>query len=250
VRYRKTGEKNWQWSHDVEEDGRFKLGGLDSSGSYDLRAGMDGMMEVARARMPGEAPAPEPAFVTVRAGAKNVKLVVDLGGTLVVKVRDLPSSRSTGGLTASVRAASGSQHSGNWTRRDTVEFRGLDPKETYTLWIGGIPGGRYVLKDGLRAQEQPLTVTATQGGSISGVVKIPAEVTDLQHLGVSAYTLTGQSLGAVADQKTGRFKLEGLPEGGEWTVTVHAWSRAHGSWTGKVQARPGSDVEIVLKRQK
>jgi hypothetical protein len=249
VRWRKVGDKSWSWGGNVTEDGAFRLTQLEA-GRYELKVG-GGVELPAMPRAPGEAAPPEPNIVSARAGATNVQLVVDLGATLTVKVEGMPRTAERGQVTAYLRLDSergGQFLHGRWDRSDEVNFRGLRPDASYTLWIGGLPGGKYVSQKGVRAQRATLTVTPLQGGTISGVVKWPVEAGPLRGVSVNAYRQNGQGSSATVDLKTGRFTLTGLPEA-EWTVDAHGWGSASGQWRGTVKTAIGTEVEIVLKAQ-
>ncbi|MDJ0522082.1 MAG: carboxypeptidase regulatory-like domain-containing protein [Planctomycetota bacterium] len=249
LRWRKVGTQRWQYGGDVQEDGSFTISQLEA-GRYELKVG-GGVEAVAMPRAPGEPAPPEPNVVTARAGATGVQLVVDLGATLTVKVRGLSGTGEDQGRTAYLRESvqRGAQFiHGRWERSDTIAFRGLKADSTYTLWIGGLPGGRYVRQTGVRAQRTTLTVDAQEGGTIRGVIKVPPEAGTLRHIHVSAFRQDGAGSNANADLETGRFTLEGLPEG-EWTLTAYGWGEDSGQWRGTATASVGGEVEIVLKKQ-
>ena len=73
-------------------------------------------------------------------------------------------------------------------------------------------------------------------------------------MGIESPTLLGRRfrgfLPVVVDLETGRFTLDGLPEGA-WTVMAHGWGGEDGRtvWRGEAQAAVGAEVEIVLKPQ-
>ncbi len=253
LRYRKVGETSWKWGN-VKDDGTFAIGQLES-GRYQLKPVPQGMHNVARPRAPGEPAPPEPEYQTVRAGAQNVRVIADLGATLEVKVAGMSRSgsrnrhRRSAHLTMSDgKGGMSGMLQGEWTRYDTLEFRGLKTDATYRLWIGGLPGGKYVQRDGVRAQDAALNVTPKVGGKITGRVKLPEGAGEVRNISVNANTKDGVGHSANVDMKTMTFTLDGLPEATEWSLNVWAWGDGQ-SYQGQGKASTGGSVEIELKKR-
>jgi len=252
VEVRKKGDVNDRSTVWVQEDGSFTLNQLES-GDYEVRALPQGITSHVRPTAPGGPDPEEQGWVTVRAGARDVRIVVDLGGKLVVKIAGRAPDR--GGSGRSMQAlllqegGSGTRLSGSWKRGDTVEFRGLVDGATYRLWIGGGDGGKYALREGVKAQAAVLNVTLRSGGTIRGHVRLPAGATAPRGLMVNATLALGIGVSVQADPKTGAFEIRGLPEGTVWRLSAYAWVAKGGSYRGDLpKVTVGADVEIELKK--
>ena len=252
VRGRKVGASNWtKWARS-DGDGAFEMDGLEM-GRYELKTEAPG--ESRGPQAPGDT-APEPGVVTVRAGATGVKLTIDVGMALEVRLEGLPATGRdprSGGTTAFLRPAEqgGAFLHGSFQDGSTVRFQGLVAGTTYRLWIGGLPGGRYVLEETVRAQEAPLVVRAVQGGSITGTVRTPPDV-KFQGIGVSCHDARGLGVSGQADAE-GRFTLSGLPPG-TWTVVAQGWPASSppdgssGAWRATTTTPTGGVATLELAK--
>ncbi len=244
LQYRKQGGASWS-STWVGSGGVFRIAELDA-GNYELLA----RPSEARWTVPDDA---EPTIV--RAGARKVRLVLDLGPSLTVHVSGLltPGRRSQQRGTALLfeEGEGTARLQGNWIRQDRVQFRGLDAGKHYRLLLSGLPGGKFVLREGVGPQSQPLTVQARSGGTITGRIKAPAGDHGL-HVSVSAFaqggTLGGATIQGTVDAKTLTFRIEGLPEGTTWRVAAFGWGEGRTSLNGRAEkVALGADIEIELK---
>ncbi len=241
VQHRKEGTERWTGYLSADNEGRFEIQQL-VEGRYEVRAVLRG------ARTDGI------KGTAVRAGATGVELTVDLGETLAVRIAgwkqiSLGGSRTHQALQAALISETGNptRMSGRADSRGRVAFRQLTPDATYTIWIGGLPDGHYVLKSGLRAGDADVEVEPQKGASIQGRVTFPAEM-KRRSVMAHAHNKQGMSASGVVNATTGAFEIDGLPEG-EWTVRVHGWDDGN-TYTATGKARTGGEVELELKAPK
>ncbi|MDA1194734.1 MAG: carboxypeptidase regulatory-like domain-containing protein [Planctomycetota bacterium] len=236
VRQRSQGTERWTGHHRTGADGEFRITGLDA-GLYEVMAeGFD------RGRGTTEA-----GVVRVRAGAKDVKLTVDIGVELMVTVRS--GARAQGAQSAISLSTNGSSLSGEWLDDTRVRVRGARPDATYRLWISGLADGKYVDAEGILGGARTVEVDARAGGIIQGTLRWPAGTT-FTYMGISANDAAGRQISAIVDRATGRFRLEGVPHDMEWFLNAYGMVESGKPWNAQAKARTGADVTLDLLQQR
>ena len=183
--------------------------------------------------------------VRVAAGAKDVVLVVDLGLVLAVRIENWPADGPTWHApTLSVEGESPRFQDARPTdgigADGTISFRGLQPDETYRLWVPPLKG-LSLLATGLRAGGTELRVRLVPGRTITGRIVAPE---GRENLMVSASGLGVSAVGTL--EPDGRYKIEGLPEG-EFDVSV--WCQKGSEWwTGSARVAAGGSADIEVKK--
>lgn len=197
---------------------------------------------------PGVEPAEQPGVVRARAGAKGVKLTVDLGQRLVVTLRGGKAGDQQR-RTASLRPLEGgSVLQGTWKSSAKIEFQGLQEGKKYALWVGGLDDGRYAALESVDTSGGELGVETEAGGVIEGKLKLPAGVS-VQGLHVSAGNRHGQTATARVDIAAGTFRLEGLPHDSTWSLSAIGWQQGGTQYRGSGSGTTGGTVTIELKKR-
>jgi hypothetical protein len=234
VWHRMAGGENTGWSGvHTEEDGSFTLGEL-SEGEVELYAAVEN-------DFPGLGD--EPETTVVAAGRQDVRLTLDPGLSIVIRVRGLDDDTWWHHGTLSGpdgRTGFGDQQTNELDEDGRVVFRGLEAGRTYVFWMTGLSGGRYVLARDLRAGGAEVVVEPRVGKSITGRLLLPDGAENANVSGRSAEGI--RVSGTVTED--GRFTIEGLPDG---RYVLDANARLGEDWfIGRAELDAGGSVDITL----
>lgn len=239
---RPVARANVQWSKDRSSwngtqsgtDGRFRVQGVPSGEVY-VRA----QIGWTAPRAPGEADDAEKDTLRVRAGAKDLVLVVDVGLSLTVRFENWPADAPAWQRPqlaiegAAARAFDGSP-SDSVSPDGVVTYRGLREDETYRLAVS-LPGGLCCAARGLKAGGE-VRVRLAPGKSITGRLTLAPGAENAQ-VGVDGVSARARV------EADGRYTIEGIPEG---TYEVTAFFQKDGEWwmaSGKATAGGTLDLE-------
>jgi hypothetical protein len=230
-------------------DGTFALENL-RSGKYRIWVRAPKGVKVSDPLTPAERADPEkrqgderrkPRFVP--SGAEGVILKLAMPSTLELRLRAWTKKLGKPDI---LLVASGKEGIGpasiskRLDKEGRVTFTGLRWNVKYSVWMGDLKDGKYVLDEDLRPQERKLELRLMSGKTIEGRVDAPKGTTGRKVYAVfPGFEVKGKMKSA------GRFEIEGVPPG-PWTL------RATGKLSGdvlttEVQAKPDEEIVIELK---
>lgn len=197
--------------------------------------------------------------VRAEAGAQDVVVPLQRGGTLVVRVdgEDPPDPEAWrnemfwfNGESQSSRTARLVPQGEHALAAPTLEvesvagleFRGLVPGAVYTLEIWGGNDGGVAEVEGMRAGDEPLDVTLAPGHEIRGRIDRPAKVTTLRVRAVR--TQDGLAVRGRVDPD-GRYTIGGL-FAGTWSVTATGEDE-DGDWEATTRVEAGGRADLFLR---
>lgn len=221
-----------QRQYGVDRDGRFTIGAL-GEGDIGLQARVCGLFGHVSSD-----------FVTVRAGTRDVVLVVERGLELELHVRNWPEGRSVTAYLTPEDAldAPHSTLTGIVSGKGRAIVVGLRADRSYLLRIPAVEGDLCCHCPGVRAGDSPLVVDLEPGGTIRCRVVVPEGM--FHHSGIWAEGCGVKVEGRRSEQGTWEFR--GLPPG-VWRVRVRIrgvgqGSRSVRSLVGEVEVRTGESV--------
>ena len=190
--------------------------------------------------------------IDVAAGTSGLRLTLDVAPPLRFVLSGVSAddvALEEAGATAYLRPEAGEEDASGWCSELSADFRGRfdnpAPGARYTLWIPGLPGGRYVLEPGLVSRDAPYRITARRGGSVRGVIHADPGVTIG---GVYAHCRGAYLAGTLGEH--GTFEIRGLPPG-PIEIEVDGRFEAEGveiDIQASATAQVGGSVTLNLRR--
>jgi hypothetical protein len=223
---------------EIVTEGTVDWEGVEGS-SGTTRVEYDGTFEIDRApdgpvtlefKMGGTPLPPNAGRRTAAAGDTDVRLAVDFGSDLDVRVEGWP--RSPGGIVHVTReiaegAGPTERASASIDPDGRARIRGLRADVAYTAWIAptiedlqGEGTWRHARREHVRVTDSPITLTLADGTAIEGHIPPSTVREGLWASGSAIVDERGVVLRAPIDAQ-GRFVLRGLPAG-SWTVRIFA----------------------------
>jgi protocatechuate 3,4-dioxygenase beta subunit len=214
----------------VQKDpqGRFKLTDV-PAGEVTFTARIDG-------RVLGTDTEAKP--VTVQAGAKNVRIVIEQPPSITIQFEDWPKGEFQ---MVELRSEKDNWRGvkGSVDKTGRLHVVGVNPAHTWQIWVA-LPDGRYAWLKGLAPSRETKRARLVRGGEIRGRVHAPQGAEDIE-VGIAHRSVWSR---AIVDDR-GEFVLRGVPPG-RWKIVASA-SVGKKKFEAETEAEPGGTADLNLR---
>lgn len=218
----------------IQLDGTFRIRNI-VEGTYQLRAQPAGTQLDLRAQeaQPGS---------RFAAGSRDVTLRVEVGGLLDVSLGGVQLQRHWAQAWVRPESGAGNAQHVRVNEDGRIYCAGLDPAQTYTVFVYGLPDGLYALEAGLKPDGRPRTVVPREGTWLTVRVEGAAPGRNV-HAQVDL--LPGVSVGMRRANDSAVHRIDGIPSG-TWRVTAR-YHDAQAPMDGSAEISTGEEGLIVLR---
>ena len=219
-------------------NGAGRLLGRDATGRFQLNGIPEGAV-VITASIRGWREGSEAVPITVNAGDRDVKVIIDRPPSIFVQIREWPAG--TKFVRARLRPESNGwgAHNPYVSTDGRIEVVGPEAGQSWTLFVGGLEDGRYALVNGIKTSTDVHEIDLKPGGEIRGVVQFPAGET------MCVVSIVDRFVFVSAIAKAGeQFVIKGVPPG-KWKVEASLDDKSDRD--AKTTAQAGDLISLDLR---
>jgi len=219
-------------------NGAGRLLGRDATGRFQLNGIPEGAV-VITASIRGWREESEAVPITVNAGDRDVKVIIDRPPSIFVQIREWPAGAKFVRARLRPESKNYAAHNPHVSRDGRIEVIGPEAGESWTLFVGGLKDGRYALVNGIKTSTDVHEIDLKPGGEIRGVVQFPAGET------MCVVSIVDRVVFASAIAKAGEeFVIKGVPPG-KWKVEASLDDKSDRN--AKTTAQAGDLISLDLR---